>query len=190
MFKLRNKKRLSQGFTLVEALTITIIIGVLAAVAAPGWFNFLQRQRLNAAQDQIFRALQQAKQKANQESTSWQVSFRENNNVVQWAVHPDRIDVSNVSSWKSLDSDLKVFTQKNSEGKCETTFNKTDSSCPSSPWTVTFNNRGKPSQIGQFTLTTKNSNKPRVCVYVSTLLGTIRTGEYNSSPNSSNKLCY
>ena len=180
----------SEGFTLIEVITITIILGILAGVAAPSWLGFLQNQRLSNARNEVLQAMRSAQNRARAEKTTWQVSIRENSDTVEWAVHPAGVSISSVSSWESLNSDIKVFTSKNQQDKCETTFNKSGSNCPSSPWSIQFDDKGLPSSLGQFTLTTQNSNKPKSCIYVSTVLGAMRTGTYHELPNNSDKNCY
>lgn len=177
MFNSLPKKSSIQGFTLLEVLAITVIIGILAGMAAPSWFGFMQRQRLNTAQDEVFRAIQQAQQKARQESTSWQVSFREatvdGETVVQWRTE-DEIDadpdpfLNNVTGgWNSLDSRIILDN---------VTFEQ-DGSNPS--WRIQFDYKGRAlgdqplPYRGKITLSAENISNKR-CVIVSTILGALR----------------
>ncbi|HBW90069.1 MAG TPA: prepilin-type cleavage/methylation domain-containing protein, partial [Cyanobacteria bacterium UBA11149] len=64
------------GYTLIEIIIIVAIIGILSAIIAPSWLSFIERQRLNTAQDQIYRAMQEAKSNALRDKITWQVSFR------------------------------------------------------------------------------------------------------------------
>jgi prepilin-type N-terminal cleavage/methylation domain-containing protein len=52
------------GYTLVELIIVIVIVGVLAAIAAPGWLAFMNSRRANAARDQVFQSLRQAQAQA------------------------------------------------------------------------------------------------------------------------------
>lgn len=184
----------NSGFTLIEMLIVTLIIGILAAIVAPIWLSFIDARRLNTAQDQVYRAMREAQINANRDKINWQASFQEvtvnGKDVVQWAVHP--VDATPVYR-NNLEQNIQVYKIQNDEGECETTLNKTTASCPASPWTVQFNYKGQPrGNLGQITLSSKNGGKTQRCVTISTILGAMRTGKDHSTVNSSSdkKYCY
>ena len=57
--KLRNK--LNEGFTLVEILIVVVIIGILAAVAIPTYFKYVERGYASDAKVQIKNILENSK---------------------------------------------------------------------------------------------------------------------------------
>ncbi len=188
------KSRSTDGFTLLELTILVVVIGILGAIAAPAWNNFINRQRLNTAQNQVYLAMQEAKSNAALQKVTWQVSFRENNGAVQWAVHSAKSGtfIPPEVQWNTLDPALQVYKDKNNKGKCETTFDQQTHRCPTNgPWRVQFNYiTNTNGQLGQITLTPKHDSNIKRCVYVSTLIGTMRTGQEHSKPNKSDKYCY
>lgn len=101
----RSPQAASSGFTLLELLVVVVIIAALAAITAPGWLTFINRQKVSKAQDRIFSALQDAQTTAKQRKLTYQVSFRRTTNgVAQYAVHPSSVLASSLdaNAWKNL----------------------------------------------------------------------------------------
>ncbi len=183
-----------------------IIIGILAAITVPSWLGFVNTVRLNTAQQEVYLAMRQAQSQATKNKLTWQVSFREQNGIVQWVVHqaeaeflPDAISANN-SLWHSLDPNIEIDQDKNNTGKSETTLPKQPRQ---QEWRIMFNYQGCAvyqiedectqtsfQGLGQLTLSSKNGGKAKRCVYISTILGAMRTGKEHAEANSSGKYCY
>ena len=57
--QLKQKKQ--EGFTLVEILIVVVIVGILAAIAIPTYFNYVQKAYASDAQTQIKTILEECK---------------------------------------------------------------------------------------------------------------------------------
>lgn len=155
------------GFTLVEVLAVIVMVGVLAAIATPSWVAFNERQRLNAANNQIYQALRQAQNQAKLRKEAWQASFRQKDGKVQWAVNRDESDPDKIP-WQDFPGDrISESIQIN------TGTNGTNLPSPSSGFfRLLFNYKGCPVSASGYTCTnsdlsfpspeTATSKKPRI----------------------------
>lgn len=150
------------GFTLVEVLIVTTLLGLLTAIAAPGWLQFVNQQRLKQANDRIYLALRTAQSQARQTNSRWQASFRQNEAQLEWAIHPADIELTEVY-WESIPTDIQ-FDADNTTLARDGEVRR-----------VQFSDRGHVvGQLGRVTLIHPDYPRAKRCTFVSTLLGAIR----------------
>jgi prepilin-type N-terminal cleavage/methylation domain-containing protein len=165
----------SDGFTLLEMLVVVLTIAILSAIALPSWLSFVNVRRLNTAQDQVYLAIREAQRQATKEKLTWQVSFREQNTIIQWAVHPATLNTAN-ANWNNLDSNVRFDK--------ETTLQQSNGIRQ-----LGFDYRGHPNKLIRITLYSKSGGQAKRCVYVSTLLGTMRTAKEQATAKNGD-YCY
>ena len=119
----QHSPRDSAGYTLLELLVAILIVGIIAAIGAPGWLSFTNQRRVGKANDVIFNALQEAQSQAKNRKLSYSVAFRNSaGKVPEVAVYPTKqtdpsdssktIDVDPTklpkSNWRSLGQELAL----------------------------------------------------------------------------------
>ncbi|MCL1464472.1 pilus assembly FimT family protein [Argonema galeatum] len=163
--------RFSRGYTLVEMLVVIALIGIISAIAVPGWLAFLNRIRLNSSQAQALSVMREAQVNAKREKRIWEASFRNSNGLVQWSTHPDSLPPESWN-WQNLigeDADnIEIDVSK-------TTLLRRDGA-----YNVQFQYKGHVNgQLGRITFIIRaqsnSANASKRCVWVSTLLGVLRT---------------
>lgn len=75
MMKYFRSRQSNDGFTLIEVLVIVIIIGVLSAIAAPGWLAFVNNRRIGTVRSQAADAIRLAQTEAKTKQTLRAVVF-------------------------------------------------------------------------------------------------------------------
>lgn len=164
------------GFTLLETIVVSLLIGILFAIAAPGGLALLDARRAGIAEEEAFLALRNAQHQAKLHRAPWQASFREMGDFVQWAIHPVGT-LPSEANWNTFDAKIRIDP--------ETTLRQSQG-----VYRVQFNHQGDVNgQLGRLTLSVKSGSRTKRCILVSTLLGKMRRGS-NHFKAKDGKYCY
>lgn len=160
----------SQGYTILETLTVVTLIGILSAIASPSWFAFLRQQRLIAAQREAYAIIREAQANAKRENRTWEASFRELNGKVQWSVHQKNLSVTDWT-WNDL---IGESANSIAIDHSNSTFRNSNQT-----YHIQFKYNGWVNgQLGRISFITPQAgtaaSTKRRCVFVSTLLGAMR----------------
>lgn len=174
LMKRKQQQRLdspTSGFTVVEVLVVALMVGVLAVLSGAGYVSWLNRMRVNAARDVVLNVIRDAQIAAKRQNATWQVSFRQNNGRVQWAVHyadpkPENFTPAGIV-WQTIEQSSVEVVSTNTTLKNNGT---------NGPWRVQFDYKGKAIDLGKITLSNPGGVQKR-CAIVKTLLGVITTDE-------------
>jgi prepilin-type N-terminal cleavage/methylation domain-containing protein len=174
-----------EGFSLLEVVATVLVLGILSAVAAPGWLGFINRQRVRTVNDRVFQTLRTAQSEAKRTKSDRVITFL-----------PTNPPAATIKTDPAQDPPLQTVTfdaggeikqgqlQPLSVASCPP-----DSACTTAT-SLTFNYNG--------VVDPNDSNNPKLplvvtvsstgggtkqCVIVETLLGGMRTaeGEYNAT---------
>ncbi|WP_375474044.1 prepilin-type N-terminal cleavage/methylation domain-containing protein [uncultured Nostoc sp.] len=193
------------GFSLIELIVVLLLVGILAAIAAPGWAAFINRQQINKVNDAVFAALQQAQREAKNKKLSYSVSFQRNSTTQNVEVAIYRTDAATATwTWKPLGGDVGANSDKfllggnlSGENIANTTTNSPVSYPLSTSAKITFDYMGVltlPNNFGTVAAGTEppglkivvavpssanpaSAGSVKRCVIVKTLLGSMLTAK-------------
>lgn len=173
------------GFTFIELLVVIIMIGIISAIAAPGWLGYLERRRLSTAQDEIYQALKQTQLTAERTARDWRFAIRqEADKDPEWTVYPNQdgalvpvdIDPTNPASdliWNELSSTVELDT---------TATTNVETGAGGDYYRGMYDFQGNATDQLTVVLNSKNSSQLKRCVIMSTLLGAVRKASDNDCP--------
>jgi len=177
--KQRFLVRSPTGLTIIEALVVIVIIGIVAAIATPSWLQYRANQEVKTSRDQLRQAMLQAQSKAIAHRESWQFSLRQVDAHLEWAIHPHSVDWQDVQAWQPLSPNIIL-------DEADTTLRSRDGT-----HYVRFGFQGEVGCcLSTVTLDSKNGAARKQCVIISTLIGATRKGEEHPVPNDGDRYCY
>ncbi|MBD1874630.1 type II secretion system protein [Nodosilinea sp. FACHB-131] len=169
----------SAGFTLIESLIAVVIVGLMAAIAAPSWFQLVQQRKINISQDMVYQAMRATQADAMQQRHDRRFSIRDRNGRIEWASHPETTLSSQAAAWTPLVEGV--------------VFAAIDNTMLSSGGTyyVKFDMYGNvKAGLSTVTFSTGGSQQTHRCVVVSTMIGAMRKGKGHTQVNSNDRFCY
>jgi prepilin-type N-terminal cleavage/methylation domain-containing protein len=211
LFSRRSSQTKSQeGFSLIEMMVVTIMIGILSAIAAGAWEGFTSRQRIRTVNGQVFDALRSAQSDAKLKKETRGLWFNDCTNIT----NPQPLKICKYNSSTNFGDSITVKDRsividltsngsikpeqiKLNSGECETQ----DSSGKCTKWkvdtTIFFNYLGAvqvdnlpDKQVGDsskqllpfFVTVSTPEDKGKRCIIVETLLGGMRSAQGTECP--------
>lgn len=159
----------NQGFTLTEVLIIVVVVGILAAVAAPSFLGWYNRQKVNQALIEVQGALKEAQREAIKKSKGCTVTLNTN------SVTGDCLVTGRRDLCEKRDSSGTCI-KPGVEIKTNLSGNK-----------ISFSFKGNTTSGGTTILYMPDGSTSEMkCLAVSNGIGIMRTGDYSGSTNTIN----
>ena len=164
---LYNARRSNSGFTLIEMLATIVIIGVIAAIAAPNFLGLLNRNRVNEAARQIEGALKEAQRQAIRRGRQCSISINPGSKIISNPAPPANGAPANGC----------LLSNRNLNNLIQLNTNTT---------TITFSGKGNITATPRPVLIVSipNGTNLQRCVVLDSLLGSQRSGEYSGTPTT------
>lgn len=167
------------GFTLIEVLVVVIMAAILAAIAAPSWFAFANRQRAAAVRSDVVQLLRSSQQDAIQLRQARRVEVVPGQDAPTVRVGVVTFDEATgnpafVGSEQVLGGDVN-----NGMVSLEAYAVADDGSQVDTVTGITFDYQGLPIERENLPFVIAIASGPgdaRQCVIVASLLGTLKTG--------------
>ena len=160
-----NARKSSSGFTLIEMMVTTIIIGVIAAIAAPNFLGLLNRNRVNEAARQVEGALKEAQRQAMRNGRQCTISISETNDAITNPTGGGGCLLSN----RILDDLIQLDTNRDTirfSAKGNIEINPAAGSTTPTPVLV---------------VSIPNGTDLQRCIVIDSLLGSQRSGQYSGT---------
>jgi prepilin-type N-terminal cleavage/methylation domain-containing protein len=179
---LYNARKSNSGFTLIEMLVVVIIVGVIAAIAAPNFLGMLNQSRVKDGLAQVEGAIKEAQRQAMRKGQVCKIQFTSNaegDSVIQ--VHPDETVSGTTVSYSGCLLTSRELPESVSFSLLNSgTLTVVNSS---NERNLAFSTKGNPDVQGTMVISHPQTNTVK-CIQIEGMLGAIFTGDYDSATTS------
>lgn len=149
------------GFNLIEMLVVTIIVGIVAAIAVPNFLGLLRRNQVNAALQTLHGAIKETQRQAIRQGRFCRIDFDIINNKLTG--NPPNCLLSD----RRINDDIIIRTN-----------------FPGTSPNIPFSHKGSTTRSGTIVVSSPLTNSQK-CLVISLGLGIMRTGNYTGSSTGS-----
>lgn len=149
------------GFNLIEILVVTIIIGIVAAIAMPNFLGLLSRNQVNAALQTLHGAIKETQRQAIRQGRLCRINLDLTNNKLTG--NPPNCLLSD----RIINDNITIRTN-----------------IAGTPPNIPFSAKGTTTRSGTIVVSSNMTNTQR-CFVISLGLGIMRTGNYTGSSTGS-----
>ena len=165
-------KKSNKGFTLIEMITTVIVIGVIASIAAPNLLGMLNQTRVKDGLGQVEGAIREAQKLAVRRGKPCTIVFSTNANGNSTVKSKSGFDGCLLSNRELADS--VAFSRLNSgTGNLDLINNLNEIE-------LSFSGKGNPT-VERIMVVYHPQTNTQKCIQIKGLLGSILTGNYNST---------
>ena len=150
-----------RGFTLIELISVLIIIGVIAAIASPNFVSFVRRQQVKEAFYTLVGAIKETQRQAMVKGKVCRVDIDINTNIVSGNPGSCLLGV------RAIDEDISIRTN-----------------IPGSTPNISFSHKGSTTKAGTIVVSAANTDLQK-CFVIALGTGITRTGKYTGSSTGS-----
>ena len=152
----------NQGWTMIEMAIVSVVVGILASLAIPSMMSGIGKNQLQSSMGQVKGALQEAQRSAIKNGISCTVSINPTARTVTGS------PAGCISSPVSIPDNTEI------------TF-----TTPTAATSFSFSYKGNPSITSELIIALQSAKtSQKYCLAVSSGIGIMRTGTYNSSTSN------
>lgn len=161
-----SESKNDRGFTLVELATVSVIIGIIAALAAPNVLGLLHRHRVNQSLSTLVGAIKETQRQAMFRGISCRINIGVNTNILTGS--PSTC----LSNDRKIKEEIQIRTN-----------------IPGTTPNISFSHRGNTTKMGTIVLSNESTDLQK-CFVIALGTGITRIGKYEGSSTGSVSATY